>query len=301
MPPATPAPVNGVEIDWAESGPSQGPPLLLIRGLGTQHVQWPRELLDALALRGLRSIRFDNRDVGLSSKLDHAGTPDPGELIASLLRGETPKAPYTLDDMALDTVGLLDALGVESAHVAGISMGGMIAQLIAAKHPARVRSLISIMSSSGDPALPRGTPEAMAALTSTPDDPNDRESVVSHAVGVARLLSSPACPPDDAALRRVAELCHDRCHSPQGVARQMAAVLASGSRVALLEKIGVPTLVIHGAADPLIPIEAGRDTARRVPGAELLEVPGMAHDVAPGLAPLLASAIAEFAWRAERD
>jgi pimeloyl-ACP methyl ester carboxylesterase len=290
---------NGIEIDAEEFGEATGVPLLLIRGLGTQRTAWPEAFVAGLAQRGHRVITFDNRDVGLSTKFHQAESMDPGEAMDRWARGDLIEAPYRIDDMALDTVGLLDALDVETTHVAGISMGGMIAQLLAARHKDRVRSLTSIMSSSGAPGLPGPTPEALAALLSLPENPNDRESVVRHTVETEKVFSSPGYPPGDAYLRAVAERAYDRCYCPDGVGRQMLAVLVGGERTKLLETIRVPTLVIHGVDDPLIPVEAGMDTARRIPGAELRLVPGMGHDVAPGLTPTLVEAIAEHAAAAE--
>lgn len=291
---------NGIEIDAEEFGERTGAPLLLIRGLGTQRTAWPDAFLAALADRGHRVITFDNRDVGLSTKFHQPEVIDIAEAIGRALRGEPIDAPYRIDDMALDAVGLLDALELETAHVAGISMGGMIAQVMAARRGERLRSLISIMSSSGAPGLPGPSPEAAAALMSRPEDPSDRESVIRHTVETEKVFGSPGYPPEDSYLRAMAERAYDRCYCPEGVNRQMLAVLAAGGRSDLLKAIRVPTLVIHGADDPLIPVEAGIDTARRIPGAELQLVPGMGHDVAPGLVPTLVEAIAGHAAAAER-
>jgi pimeloyl-ACP methyl ester carboxylesterase len=290
---------NGIEIDADEFGEETGTPLLLIRGLGTQRTAWPDEFLAALAERGHRVITFDNRDAGLSTKFHQANSIDIAEAIGRAARGEPIDAPYSLDDMALDAVCLLDALELETAHVAGISMGGMIAQVMAARHGERLRSLTSIMSSSGAPGLPGPTPEAAAALMSRPEDPNDRESVIRHSVGVLKVIGSPGYPSGDTYLRAVAETAYDRCYCPEGVNRQMLAVLAGVERAELLKTIRLPTLVIHGVDDPLIPVEAGMDTAKRIPGAELRLVPGMGHDVAPGLIPTLVEAIAGHAAAAE--
>jgi pimeloyl-ACP methyl ester carboxylesterase len=291
---------NGIEIDAEEFGEKTGIPLLLIRGLGTQRTAWPAEFLAALVDRGHRVITFDNRDVGLSTKFHDESSLGIAEAIGRAARGEPIDAPYSLDEMALDAVGLLDALELETAHVAGISMGGMIAQVMAARHGDRLRSLASIMSSSGAPGLPGPTPEAAATLVSRPENPNDRESVIQHGVWVLKVIMSPGYPSGDAYLRSVAETAYDRCYCPEGVNRQILAVLSGGGRTELLKTIRVPTLVIHGVDDPLIPVEAGIDTAKRIPGAELRLVPGMGHDVAPGLIPTLAEAIAEHAAAAER-
>jgi len=291
---------NGIEIDAEEFGEKTGIPLLLIRGLGTQRTAWPDEFLAALAERGHRVITFDNRDVGLSTKFHEAGAMDIAEAMGRTARGDPIDAPYLVDDMALDAVGLLDALEVETAHVAGISMGGMIAQVMAIRHGERLRSLASIMSSSGAPGLPGPTPEAGAALMSRPENPDDRESVIQHSMGVLKLIGSPGYPPGDTHLRSVAETAYDRCYCPDGISRQMLAILAGGQRADLLKTIRVSTLVIHGVDDPLIPVEAGMDTAKRIPGAELRLIPGMGHDIAPGLIPTLVAAIADHATAADR-
>lgn len=258
---------NGVELEVEERGSHEAPALLLLRGLGTQLVQWPEVLLETLAAAGLRVIVFDNRDAGLSEKM---------------------AAPYRLEDMADDTLGLLDGLGIPFAHLAGISMGGMIVQLAAARAPKRVASLASIMSSSGAPGLPPPTKAALDALLSRPQDPTDRECVIRHAMHTQRVFQSPAYPMRDDELRRYVERAYDRCHCPEGVARQLAAIQASGSRAELLATLRIPTLVIHGADDPLVPVAAGQDTARRIPSAHLEVIPGMGHDVTEANAPLLA-------------
>jgi pimeloyl-ACP methyl ester carboxylesterase len=290
---------NGIEIDAEQFGEPTGVPLLLIRGLGTQRIAWPEPFLAGLATRGHRVITFDNRDTGLSSKFHDAKSMDIAEAMGRAARGEPIAAPYELADLARDAVGLLDALELDSAHVVGISMGGMIAQLMAAQHGERVRSLTSIMSSSGAPGLPGPTPEAAAALMSRPEDPNDRESVIRHGVAVLKVIASPGYPPDDATLRELAERAYERCYCPDGVNRQMLAILASRDRAELLRAIRVPSLVIHGVDDPLVPVEAGMDTARRIPGADLRLIPGMGHDVALGLVPTLVDAIAEHTKAAE--
>jgi pimeloyl-ACP methyl ester carboxylesterase len=291
---------NGIEIDAETFGEAGGVPLVLIRGLGTQRTAWPEAFLAALVARGHRIITFDNRDAGLSSKFHDAGAIDIAGAMARAMRGEPIDAPYRLDDMALDVVGLLDALQLESAHVAGISMGGMIAQLLAARHGERLRSLTSIMSSSGAPGLPGPTPEAAAALMSRPENPSDRESVIRHTVETEKVFASPGYPPSDADLREAAERAYDRCYCPDGISRQMLAVLTGGERAEVLKAIRVPTLVIHGVDDPLIPVEAGMDTARRIPGAELRLIPGMGHDIAAGLIPTLVAAISEHTAAVER-
>ncbi len=275
------AKTNGITIDYEERGSADGLPLVMIRGLGTQRILWPEPLVGGLVERGLRVVWFDNRDVGRSTKLDDA-------------------APYSLDDMALDVVGLLDALEIRRAHVLGISMGGMIAQLVAARHPERVRSLISIMSSSGDPTLPPSTPAAMEALLSQPEIAGDRDSYVRNYVKTLPALGSPGYPEPEAVLRERAEHLFDRCYYPEGVRRHMLAVMASQGRHELLKDIGAPTLVIHGEDDPLVRVEAGIDTARRIPGAVLETIPGMGHNLPEALAPRLVGLIAEHVLEADR-
>ena len=285
--------VNGITIEIESLGKPHDPALLLLRGLGTQLAQWPSALLDALTEADFRVVLFDNRDVGLSHKLDEVGAPD----LAAILAGRVQPA-YRLADMADDAVGVLDALGIEQAHIAGISMGGMIVQHVAAAHGDRCLSMTSIMSSSGAPGLPPAEPEAMAALMSQPEDPSNRECVIEHSTATQRVIGSPAYPMSDAELRRYCEIAYDRCYHPEGVARQMAAVVSDGSRVELLQQIRVQSLVIHGAQDPLIPLSGGEDTARHIAGCRLEVIEGMGHDVTNANAPLLASRLIDHARRA---
>ena len=285
--------VNGITIEIESRGKPEDPSLVLVRGLGTQLAQWPASMTDALTGAGLHVVLFDNRDVGLSHKFDDAGVPDLAELVAG--RAEP---AYRLADMANDTVGVLDALGIERAHFAGISLGGMIVQHVAASHGERCLSMTSIMSSSGAPGLPAAKPEAMAALTSKPEDPSDRECVIQHSMKTQRVIGSPAYAMSDAELRRYCELAYDRCYYPDGKARQTAAAFCDGSRVELLQEIRVPSLVIHGADDPLVPLAAGEDTARHIPGCRLEVIEGMGHDVTNTNAPILAKLLIEHARRA---
>jgi pimeloyl-ACP methyl ester carboxylesterase len=256
---------------------------------------WDEEFCGLLAERGHYVVRFDNRDVGLSTKFDHAGVPDLMQIMA---RGaDRSGVAYTLDDMADDAAGLLDALRIDAAHVVGASMGGMIAQTVAYRHAPKTRSLVSIMSSTGNPALPQAKPEAMAVLM-TPRPP-DRASNVEAVVAAAKVIGSPAYPADEARLRERAGRMYDRAFTPLGTLRQMAAIFAHGNRAPRLGAVTAPTLVIHGAADPLVPVEGGRDTARSIPGAELLEIEGMGHDLPQALWERLADAIASHARKAE--
>ena len=288
---------NGIELDYDTFGSESGRPLLLIMGLGGQSIMWDEGFCDALAARGHFVVRYDNRDIGLSTKFDAAGVPNPLELMMKSAAGQPLDVPYTLDDMADDAAGLLDALGLDSAHVCGASMGGMIAQTVAIRHPQRLRSLVSIMSTTGNPSLPPAKPEAMAVLMAPP--PTDRAGSLDAAVRTWRTIGSPGFPFDEAKIRERAGRLFDRSFHPQGPARQLAAIVAHGSRVEKLKTVSAPTLVIHGAADPLVPLEGGRDTARSIPGAELLVIEGMGHDLPEPAWPQLVGAISEHTAKAE--
>lgn len=288
------ASANGIEIEWDERGDAGDPAVLLIMGLGAQMTRWTDAFMTPLAARGFRVIRFDNRDVGLSTKLEAGGIPDLAKVGMALATGGKPDVPYTLDDMAADAVALLDAIGIDKAHIVGASMGGMIAQLVAANHPERVLSLTSIMSSTGNPALPRATAEANAVLMSRPQG-TDIDSLVAHGVKSAKVVGSPGYPTDDAVLAERARADLTRMMYPQGFARQLAAIWANGDRRERLAGITAPTLVIHGADDPLVPVEAGRDTAASIPGARLIEIAGMGHDLPEALIGQVTRLIADHA------
>jgi pimeloyl-ACP methyl ester carboxylesterase len=290
---------NGITITYDEFGAKDAAPLLLIMGLGAQMTRWPPAFCEALAARGFRVIRFDNRDIGLSTHFVEAGIPDLAAVAAAAREGKPAPVPYDLSDMAADAAGLLDALGIARAHIVGASMGGMIAQLVAAEHPDKTLSLTSIMSNTGNPETPRATPEAMAVLTNRPPHPSDEEAYLKHTVASARVTGSPAYPADEAVLRANALADVKRCYEPTGFARQMAAVTASGDRRAKLKTITAPTVVVHGEADPLVPVEGGRDTAANIPGAELVVIPGMGHDLPPALYGTLIDAIAKVAERSK--
>ncbi|WP_084959001.1 alpha/beta fold hydrolase [Thermoactinospora rubra] len=262
---------NGIEIAYESFGRPGGQPLLLIMGLGSQMIMWDDELCERLAEQGHHVVRYDNRDVGLSTHLTELGAPDLGAVMAG-----TGTAPYLLADMADDAAGLLDALGWEAAHVVGASMGGMIAQELAIRHPDRVLTLTSIMSTPS-PEIGRPTPEAAAVLFSPPA--RDREAVVAGALEVWRILGSPGYEMDRDRIARIAGLAYDRGHDPAGVSRQLAAVLASGDRTERLAALRIPALVIHGEADPLVQLEGGKATAAAIPGARLVTYPGMGHDL----------------------
>jgi len=283
---------NGLTLEYESLGDPAAPPILLVMGLGMQLIAWPEAFCQGLVDRGFRVIRFDNRDAGLSSKIHVRRQPNVvAALAASWLRLPV-RAPYTLEDMAADTVGLLDALAIPRVHVVGLSMGGMIAQVVAAMHPERVLSLTSIMSSSGNRKVSQPRPDAKRAILGKPPNPDDPESVIQHLIRLYGVIGSPGYPTDQHDLRALISRLVRRGYYPAGVARQLVAIIASGNRRRLLRRITAPTLVIHGADDPLIPVEAGRDTARHIERAKLLVIPGMGHDLAPGLVPILVDAIA---------
>ena len=290
---------NGITIEYESLGDPAAPPILLVMGLGMQLIAWPESFCQGLVDRGFRVIRFDNRDCGHSSKIHVRRQPNIVAALAAAWLRLPVRAPYTLDAMAADTVGLLDALGVPRAHIVGLSMGGMIAQVAAAGYPDRVLSLTSIMSSSGSRKVSQPRPDAKRALLSKPSDPDDPESVIEHLAGVFGVFGSPAFPTDRHELRERITRSVRRGYHPAGVTRQLVAIIASGDRRRLLRKIAAPTLVIHGAEDPLVPVEAGRDTARHIDGAKLMVIEGMGHDLAPGLLPILVEAIAAHCRESE--
>lgn len=271
------ASANGIEIEYETHGDRGARPLVLLRGLSTQMIHWHPDLLRGLADRGHFVVVFDNRDVGCTTWFDDAGLPD----LAAIAAGGEVSLAYGLDDMADDTVGLMDVLGLESAHVAGMSMGGMIVQAAAIRHPSRVRSMTSVMSSTGGAELPPPTPAALEALV-TPG-PEERAAYVEHTVRTQKVISSPGFPFDTQRESDVAARAYDRAFHPAGAARQLAAVQSHGDRREALRKLEVPTLVIHGDGDPLIPLEHGRDTAATIPGARLHVIGGMGHDIPAGI------------------
>ncbi len=270
---------NGLDIYYESHGPEAGEPILLIMGLGAQMSLWSPSFIDKLAAAGHRVIVYDNRDVGLTEKLDAAGAPDMGAIMQALAAGRKPPVAYTLDDMAADAAGLLDALGIERAHIVGASMGGMIAQLVAADYPQKTLSLTSIMSTTGNPDLPRATPEAMARLnTPAPDPTKDLEGFLDSAVAGAKVMAGTY--PIDEALTRANSLSNfKRSYYPVGFQRQYAGIMASPDRRPKLKTITAPTVVLHGDADPLVPVTGGKDTAANIPGADLRIVPGVGHEM----------------------
>ncbi|NYJ04464.1 alpha/beta hydrolase [Petropleomorpha daqingensis] len=287
--------IGEVELAYETFGDPGDPPLLLVMGLATQMIGWPDEFCAGLADRGLFVVRFDNRDIGLSTHLDDRGAPD----ILAILGGDRSNVAYPLSDLADDTAGLLDALHLDSAHVVGASMGGMIAQLVALRHPERVRSLTSIMSTTGDPAVGRPAEAAMGVLLAPPA--TDRESAIQRAVDTYRVIGSPGFEFDEQALRDRAALSYDRRYNPAGVARQLAAILTTADRTADLRGVDVPTLVVHGEQDSLVDVSGGRATAAAVPGAELLLIDGMGHDLPRAVWPEVTDRLAALVERAEKE
>ena len=268
---------NGIRLEYDTFGVRDDRPLLLVMGLGAQMIAWQDEFCEQLAGAGHFVVRFDNRDVGLSEKIEDAGVPDMATMVTALLSGAPVEAPYTLDDMAADALGLLEALEIERANICGASLGGMIVQAMAINAPERVTSMTSIMSSTGNPDVPPGTPEAMAALMSPPGKTRDEH--IERTVRVGSVIGSRVYPADAAEARDRAARAYDRSFYPLGVARQMAAAAAHGNRKPALASLSMPALVIHGKDDPLVPLEGGLDTHEAIPGAELLVVEGMAHDL----------------------
>jgi len=291
------AKLNGIEIEYETFGDRGGRPLLLIMGLGAQLLLWEEEFCAELVKRGHFVTRYDNRDVGLSTKLEQAGEPDILEVMQAAAAGRPVESAYKLDDMADDAAGLLDVLGLDSAHVVGASMGGMIAQTLVLRHADRVRSLTSIMSTTGNPDLPPPKPDALAALMQPRID--EREAAIEQAVSLQRVIGGPGFPFDVERTRRLAGRSYDRSFYPVGIIRQLAAVMASGNRAPALASVKTPTLVVHGDADPLVPLEGGRDTAQAIPGAELLVIEGLGHELPPLVWPRVIDAISGHTEKAE--
>ena len=291
------AQANGIEIEYETFGDRGARPLLLIMGLGAQLVLWEEEFCAGLVGRGHFVIRYDNRDVGLSTKLEQAGAPNVLEVMQAAGAGRPVEAPYTLDEMADDAAGLLDTLDLDSAHVVGASMGGMIAQTLVLRHADRVRSVTSIMSSTGNPDLPPPKPEPLQALLQPRVE--ERESAIEQATSLQRLIGGTGFPFDVERTRRLAALSYDRSFYPVGLTRQIAAVMASGNRKPALASVKAPTLVIHGDADPLVPLEGGQDTAQAIPGAELLVIEGMGHELPPQVWPRIIDAVSRHTEKAE--
>lgn len=290
--------VGEIELYYEIDGHDGDPPLMLIAGLGVQQIDWAGRILEPLVEAGHRVITYDNRDIGLSTTFD--GAPgDPQKVVDALLSGQQPTLAYTLADMADDAAGLLDALGIESAHVLGLSMGGMIAQALAIAHPSRVRSLTSIMSSTGSPDVGQPSPDALAAILGGAAS-DDRESQIEQGLRSARVWASPGLF-DEATLRASFEAAWDRAGGSQiaNPGRQMCAIVASPPRDEHLAELDVPALVIHGSADTLIAPSGGEHTAELIPDAKLLMIDGMGHDLPEVFRPQIVAAVTELIQRAE--
>lgn len=288
---------NGIDIEYQSVGPQDGPPLLLIHGFSQQCIAWPPELVSGLAGAGLRVITFDNRDTGLSQKWDGV-VPEFQAVTAAMRSGGTPPVPYTLSDMAADAASLLEVLGIASAHVAGASMGGMIAQLVALEHRSKLRSLIQIFSTTGDVGLPPSSRDAHLALT-TPCAAHDRASVIAHVLKSRTAYASTGFPLDDTRAAEFVGRAYDRMYYPEGALRHWGAILTAGPRGERLKSLQLPTLVLHGSADTLLPPEHGRRIAECVAGAEYHEIAGWGHDMPAGVIPILLSYIMPFIERVE--
>jgi pimeloyl-ACP methyl ester carboxylesterase len=288
------APANGLELCYQEMGDPEGKPLLLVMGLATQMIAWHDGFCNLLADRGYRVIRFDNRDIGRSTKLSAKGVPSK----VDLLLGRRASAPYLLRDMAADAVGLLDFLEIDQAHIVGASMGGMIVQQMAIDHPKRVRSMTSIMSTTGNRRSGQPSMKTFGVLLGNP--PKSRAQVIERAVKTFKVIGSPGFPFEEDTVREMAARSYDRGHSAAGVTRQLHAIVASGDRTEALHKVQVPTAVIHGTRDPLVKPSGGRATAKAIPGARLMMVDGMGHDLPRDLWPTFAEAIDTNAHRSGR-
>jgi pimeloyl-ACP methyl ester carboxylesterase len=289
---------NNIDIYYEENGPADGPVILLVMGLGAQMIAWPDEFIHGLVSKGYRVIHYDNRDVGLSQWMDGAKTPN---LVWTMLKarfGLPVRVPYTLTDMAADGIGLLDALGIDKAHVAGASMGGMIVQLMAANHRERLLSMTSIMSSSGKPGLPGARADIQKSfMVKRPPDAS-RDEAVAFGTELVRSFSYPDPARPENAHAEMTAKAFDRGYYPVGTRRQLLAIIADGSRVERLKKITTPTLVVHGGADPLVPKEGSEDIARHVPGARLEIIDEMAHDLPPSQVGRMVDLIAGHAKQA---
>jgi pimeloyl-ACP methyl ester carboxylesterase len=291
---------NGITLEYEISGPRDGPPLLLIHGVGAQLIRWPQGFCDRLIAAGFRVLRYDSRDIGLSTHMLDAPIPDLAEVTEARRQGREPELPYTVADLADDAAGLLAALNIAAAHVVGVSLGGMVAQQMAIAHPEQVLSMVSIMSQSGNPELPGSNPAALAKLSAiAPDPASDREGYISHQVSLNRVLGSPAYPAPEETLRQMAALAADRAYYPPGAARQLAAGRGAPDRRLELRRLSLPTLVIHGSDDPLILPVCGQDTADNVPNAWYLQINGMGHDLPEPLFDLVVANIVANCARAD--
>lgn len=291
--------VNGIDMSCDSFGDHNATAILLIAGLGTQMIRWPVLFCEALVARGYRVIRFDNRDAGCSSHFADSPAPDFAALAAALAAGQRPSVPYTLHDMASDAMDLLDVLGIKRAHLVGRSMGGMIAQIAASKYPERVMSLTSMMSSTGNPGLPSASPEVMAMLTQPAPNPlEDEAGFLAHSLAFARRIASPGYPFDEEAHRALVLEETRRAYDPTGFGRQIAAIAATGDLRPLLARITVPSLIVHGTDDLLVPAACGKDTASSIRGSEFMLIDGMGHDLPSSLYQRVADGIDRVARRA---
>lgn len=288
---------NSITLDYDVFGPPEGIPLLLIHGFGQQSIAWPPELVEGFVRAGLKVIVYDNRDTGLSQKW-HGQIPDFDAIMSALREHRKPEVPYSLADMAADAAGLLDALGIESAHVLGASMGGMIAQILALQHREKVRSLTLVYSSPGDLDVPQAGPEARRALTERPEA-HDRDSVIANVLAARKVYGSKGFPQDEARIAEHAGKYYDRMYYPEGTSRHWAAIITAPPRGRHLKRLDLPALVLHGSDDPLIPPENGRRLAERIPGAVYEEIAGWGHDFPPAVIPLLLARIVPFIAGAE--
>ena len=291
---------NGLEFEYEEFGDPESPPLILIMGLSLQMTAWPMPFCEALVNAGFRVIRFDNRDIGLSGKLHDQKAPGMGQFFLSQLLGRPFRAPYSIVDMAQDTLGIMDALDIRSAHLVGASMGGMIAQNIAASAGERVRSLTSVMSTSGDRKLPGPRWRVRRAVLGRRSRGKGKAAEIERLMKLFYIIGSSKYPRSDAQMREMVTRAVERSYYPQGFLRQLAAILADDSRVERLQKIAVPTLVIHGDDDCLIPVEGGIHTAACIPGARLEIIEGMGHDLPLPLLDELSAMIAAHAHGADK-
>lgn len=286
------AKANGIDICYESFGDRSNEPLLLVMGLGAQMNLWDEAFCQALADQGFHVIRYDNRDVGLSSKIEGGPAPD----VTAAMGGDTSTASYTLKEMAADGIALLDALGIAKAHIVGASMGGMIVQAMAINHPERILSMASIMSTTGNREVGQATPEAMAALLRPPA--TNREEAIAGALAASKLMTGPGFPVDEEMIRDRTGKAYDRSFYPVGMARQLVGIVASGDRTEALGKVQIPTVVIHGADDPLVTLSGGEATAKAIPNAKLVVIPGMGHSLPQGAWGDVVSAIVENTKRA---
>ena len=273
------AKANNIEIEYETFGDPSAKPLLLVMGLGAQMINRDEEFIQLLVDRGFYVIRFDNRDVGFSTKIEDAGEPNLIAAVIALQKGEPIESPYSLEDMADDAIGLLDALNIEKAHICGASMGGMIVQIITIRHPSRVLSLTSIMSTTGNPDLPQPTQDITQELFKPA--PSDRDGYIENSIRIGKILYGSGFPYNEEKARKLAGILFDRCFYPYGFGRQLLAIMANGNRKSKLSSVKVPTLIIHGNDDRLVIVDGGKDTHDAIPGSELIIIDGMGHSLPP--------------------